>query len=571
MNDSKTSNDSGKSKHRKKVSFSIFETSTFDELAKLRKMREEELDYFVANKKKTNQYLNNISQRAKILSLNNNELLSFENNTNSNDTNSRNIHIKKNINIIPKPIKRDESIPDSSNNIFDKNFKNKIGNFNMNKKTLFSDYEEDIKSNELFPSLPKFNSIEKSDIQFQTKDKDNDNDNENIIKDNNILKSIEINNLNNNIEGSNDDGINKENDINNNIENENNINNQFPINNNIINHDYNNNFQNDNLEHNNINNNNNENDNFNYMNKIIEIEEYNKLNKINNLETNIILLYNILEKIYTTSESFKLYFIKEFFDNMEAFINIKYDLYIDYELSDKNYSKEVEEKSKLIHHKIYFNYFINKIRHNIEKNKLYNDHKIKAKKYQEYLYYKYKVHAFNNLYTFSKKQKEWIKSIQIGFNKRLVWGCVDSLKLYANYKKIKNYLKIRKKKKIFDVLKNNKQLSIQLLKKGKKLNLIYEYRRFFNICRKKILANKGKEINDKLVNEFRTQNLMKNIFGLIRLNCEKRKAKKNIYEKNIINKKINNEFINIKVTRKETVKFNSGSTLMRIQNKINII
>ena len=152
-----------------------------------------------------------------------------------------------------------------------------------------------------------------------------------------------------------------------------------------------------------------------------------------------------------------------------------------------------------------------------------------------------------------------------------MWGCVDSLKLYANYKKIKNYLKIRKKKKIFDVLKNNKQLSIQLLKKGKKLNLIYEYRRFFNICRKKILANKGKEINDKLVNEFRNQNLMKNIFGLIRLNCEKRKAKKNIYEKNIINKKINNEFINIKVTRKETVKFNSGSTLMRIQNKINII
>ena len=57
-------------------------------------MREEELDYFVANKKKTNQYLNNISQRAKILSLNNNELLSFENNTNSNDTNSRNIQIK---------------------------------------------------------------------------------------------------------------------------------------------------------------------------------------------------------------------------------------------------------------------------------------------------------------------------------------------------------------------------------------------------------------------------------------------------------------------------------------------
>ena len=58
---------------------------------------------------------------------------------------------------------------------------------------------------------------------------------------------------------------------------------------------------------------------------------------------------------------------------------------------------------------------------------------------------------------------------------------------------------------------------------------------------KEMLMKKGKEINDKLVNEFRNQNLMKNIFGLIRLNCEKRKAKKNIYEKNIINKKINKE------------------------------
>ena len=68
MNDSKTSNDSGKSKHKKKVSFSFFEISTFDELAKLRKMREEELEDFVSNKKKTNQYLTNLNQRNQILS-----------------------------------------------------------------------------------------------------------------------------------------------------------------------------------------------------------------------------------------------------------------------------------------------------------------------------------------------------------------------------------------------------------------------------------------------------------------------------------------------------------------------
>ena len=120
-------------------------------------------------------------------------------------------------------------------------------------------------------------------------------------------------------------------------------------------------------------------------------------------------------------------------------------------------------------------------------------------------------------------------------------------------------------------MKNNKQLSIKLLKNGKKLNLIFEYRHFFNNCRKKILAKKGVEINDKLVNEFRNQNLMRNIFRLIQLNCEIKKAKKNRYENLIMKNNIKNDYINIKVTRKETVKFNNGSTLMRIQNKINVI
>ena len=85
------------------------------------------------------------------------------------------------------------------------------------------------------------------------------------------------------------------------------------------------------------------------------------------------------------------------------------------------------------------------------------------------------------------------------------------------------------------------------------------------------MAKKGVEINDKLVNEFRNQNLMRNIFRLIQLNCEIKKAKKNRYENLIMKNNIKNDYINIKVTRKETVKFNNGSTLMRIQNKINVI
>ena len=144
-------------------------------------------------------------------------------------------------------------------------------------------------------------------------------------------------------------------------------------------------------------------------------------------------------------------------------------------------------------------------------------------------------------------------------------------KIVTNYRKIKNYLRIRKKKKIFDALKNNKQLSIQLLKNGRKLSLIFEYRHFFNNCRKKILTHKGKEINNKLVNEFRNQNLLRGIFNLIKKNHDMRKEKKNNFNNMILNRNQKaKDFINIKVTRKETVKYNNGSTLMRIQNKINV-
>ena len=537
MNDSKTSNDSGKSKHKKKVSFSIFEISTFDELAKLRKMREAELDYFVINKKKTNQYLNNLNQRNKILSLSNNELLSFDNNTNTNENISHNFHIKKNTSI-PKPIRKEGSGDDSNNYIMNVANKN---NLNANKRTLFSDEEDEMKSNDLFPSIPQFNSIEKNEI----------------INDINILK------LNNNILNNNNSVNNIEEELNN-IKN---LNNKFKENKKIIN----------NIENNIINDNNLINTDINYPNNIennindnnIEVEENN--NDINNAKMNAISFYNILEKIFNISPSFKYYYINEFFKNMRYYIDYKFDLYLDYHSTDPSFAEEVQKKSKIIHQKIYFNYFIDKIKNNIKKNKIYQEHKLKAQKYKEYLNYKYKVHAFNSLYTFGKKQKEWIKSIQIGFKKKLVWDCVDSLKLYANYKKIKNYLRIRKKKKIFDVLRNNKQLSIKLLKNGKKLNLIFVYRHFFNNCRKKILAKKGVEINDKLVNEFRNQNLMRNIFRLIKLNCEIKKAKKNRYENILVKNKIKSDFINIKVTRKETVKFNNGSTLMRIQNKINVI
>ena len=594
MNDSKTSNDSGKSKHKKKVSFSIFEISTFDELAKLRKLREEELDDFVSNKKKTNQYLTNFNQRNKILSMSNNELMSFDNNDkynpNLNNIISRNNNIKSlNYNYIniPRPTKKEESSGNDSYFYNQENFsdalKNKI-HLNKNKKKVVfsSDEEEDIKSNDIFSSPPQLNSAEKNEI---IKDLDNIHSpivnkdlitKENIFSPNSNDYNININNnaqkYNNIVFSENNENLeNNEDEIPNDI-NEQNDNNENL--NELIT------FKNNKNEIDNQNNTNNENKNENNIN---DINEVNNIDKENNnieipeeidskkIEQNITILFNLLERIFQISSMHKIELINEFFDKLYNFIEYQYDKYIDYENNDPYFYREVKNKSRLMHLNIYYNLVINNIKERIRKKKLYEEHKLKAKKFAQYINYKYKIYAFNNLLTFSIKQKEWIKSIQIGLMKRMVWGCLDSMKLYANYRKIKNYLRIRKKKKIFDALKNNKQLSIQLLKNGRKLSLIFEYRHFFNNCRKKILTHKGKEINNKLVNEFRNQNLLRGIFNLIKKNHDMRKEKKNNFNNMILNRNQKaKDFINIKVTRKETVKYNNGSTLMRIQNKINV-
>ena len=122
-----------------------------------------------------------------------------------------------------------------------------------------------------------------------------------------------------------------------------------------------------------------------------------------------------------------------------------------------------------------------------------------ANKFYLYSLYKKKVLAFDALKNYAIKQKLWIESIQAGLKKELIWSCIDSWKLYVNYKKIKRFLKLRKTKVIFDALRDNKQLSINLLKQAKKMSLILEYRHFFNNVRKRILSEKAKEINNKLL------------------------------------------------------------------------
>ena len=294
----------------------------------------------------------------------------------------------------------------------------------------------------------------------------------------------------------------------------------------------------------------------------------NKLNK-NNIEKFVKIISNIL---YIKNNRNKRREIKkEIFNELMQ--------YNDY-LIKNNYldqlDNDIEHKTFLENKKIFFNRKIGyaKIIQKIKKikySKLFNKkNNEEAKKFYLYTLYKKKVLAFDALKNYAIKQKIWIQSIQSGLKKELIWSCIDSWKLYVNYKKIKRFLKLRKTKVIFDALRNNKQLSINLLKQGKKMSLILEYRHFFNNVRKSILAEKAKEINNKLLAEFRKQNLMKNLFNVLKENYKNEKDKEIKYRKMFMTKYEDKNFINIKVFYTETYKINSQFSIKQIQNKIQI-
>ena len=294
----------------------------------------------------------------------------------------------------------------------------------------------------------------------------------------------------------------------------------------------------------------------------------NKLNK-NNIEKFVKIISNIL---YIKNNRNKRREIKkEIFNELMQ--------YNDY-LIKNNYldqlDNDIEHKTFLENKKIFFNRKIGyaKIIQKIKKikySKLFNKkNNEEAKKFYLYTLYKKKVLAFDALKNYAIKQKIWIQSIQSGLKKELIWSCIDSWKLYVNYKKIKRFLKLRKTKVIFDALRNNKQLSINLLKQEKKMSLILEYRHFFNNVRKSILAEKAKEINNKLLAEFRKQNLMKNLFNVLKENYKNEKDKEIKYRKMFMTKYEDKNFINIKVFCTETYKINSQFSIKQIQNKIQI-
>ena len=447
--DSRSYKNSRRKSVNKKVSFSIIEGGiTFDEIAKMRKLKEKELENFISNKKRTNQYISSLKQKN-----------IFPSNINENNNNN-NIKTKE----------------ENKNNIFIDNNNN---NVNMNSSGFSSSINNLINNN----NKKNANFKQQIPIRFFLTDDDDS-------KPSRILMS-----------------------------------------------------QNKYISNNNIN--------------------KNSIEKLIKIISDILYLRNNLNK----SKEIK----KEIFSELKAYHEylIKNN-YLDQEDTD------IEHKTFLENKKIFF------IRKKLYENIIHNIKKIKydkilnqknneeAKKFYLYTLYKKKVLSFDALKNYAVKQKIWIQSIQAGLKKELIWSCIDSWKLYVNYKKIKRFLKLRKTKVIFDALRNNKQLSINLLKQGKKMSLILEYRHFFNNVRKSILNEKAKEINNKLLTEFRKQNLMKNLFNVLKDNYKNEKDKEIKYRKMFMTKYEDKDFINVKIFCTETYKINSQFSIKQIQNKIQI-
>jgi hypothetical protein len=183
----------------------------------------------------------------------------------------------------------------------------------------------------------------------------------------------------------------------------------------------------------------------------------------------------------------------------------------------------------------------------INKKKAENERKlIKCKNYR---YYKIKhtfYHEINNLF---QKRREWIKGIQKEIKKTTIWACIDNWKLYVNYKRIKRFLEMKKKSKIFTALNRNMKIGRNNLKKQEILKKILLLKFGFHKLRIHPYRIKNNKYNDILAIEFYRSSLIKRSFGLI---LEKHNRLRNLKSQKFENfdiKHRNAEYINLKVTK----------------------
>ena len=303
--------------------------------------------------------------------------------------------------------------------------------------------------------------------------------------------------------------------------------------------------------------------------KLREEEEERIKNAI--LKANITTFYSTLNRIFFHSLNRKSYYFNYLIDQIKEIISYQFDYFLDYENNDQEFNNLIQTKTYFFLGKKFLNEFLTPLKKQKEKSLIYEDNIKKADKFCKYRDYKMKAFIYEALFNFARKQKQWIHNTQSELLKGLIWSCIDNMKLYVNYKKIKRYFIQKKQKRIFDAIKRNKLLSLEMARKAKKLSLIFEYKLFFKFTRKKILTKKGFDVNKKIAEEYRKQSQMKNIFKTLQLYYKMKINKKTQNKKLFSVKHENKDFINIRVTQKETVKYNDNSTTKKISNRINVV
>ncbi len=537
-----------KNNKKKRVSFSLFQAETFEEIAKLRKIREASLNNFLESKLKTNQpIIENIQNRSKQTSPNRNYGNSILKNTNQrkndNKENNKLYSIpkpqKKNLeNTVEKKIEKNRKIFEKNENKKERNEINDEEKKNLEEEErkkkeedLQKKIEEEEKKNEKEEEEEEKNEKEEEEEKNEKEEKE-ESDNEetkNLEEEERKKKEEEEEELKKKLEEEEEKRKEEEEKR------------------------------------------------LKLMEEKLkkELEEKLKMEeeeRIKNaiLKANITTFYSTLNRIYH-SQNRKNYYFYFFLNQIKNILSYQFDYYLDYENNDQEYNNFIQSKIRFFLGKKFLNEYLIPLKKEKEKRIIYNENIKKSNKFIQYRNYKMKAFIYEALFNFAKKQKQWIKNTQSELLKGLIWSCIDNMKLYVNYKKIKRYFIQKKQKRIFDAIKNNKQLSLEMAKKAKKLSLIFEYKLFFKFTRKRILSKKGEDVNKKICEEFRKQCQMKNIFKTLQLYYKMKLNKKTKTKKLFNVKHENKDFINIRVSQKETVKYNDNSTTKKISNRINVV
>ena len=547
-----------KNNKKKRVSFSLFQAETFEEIANLRKIREASLNNFLESKLKTNQpIIQNIQNRSKQTSPNRNYGNSILKNTNQrkNDNKENNNKLYS----IPKPQKKNlentvEKKIEKNRKIFEKNENKKERNENDNEEKKILEEEERKKKEEdlqkkIEEEEEEKNEKEEEEEEKNEKEEKEESDNEetkNLEEEERKKKEEEEEELKKKLEEE-ERKKKEEEELKKKLEEEEKIRKEE------------------------------EEKRLKLMEEKLkkELEEKLKIEeeeRIKNaiLKANITTFYSTLNRIYH-SQNRKNYYFYFFLNQIKNILSYQFDYYLDYENNDQEYNNFIQSKIRFFLGKKFLNEYLITLKKEKEKKIIYNEYIKKANKFIQYRNYKMKAFIYEALFNFAKKQKQWIKNTQSELLKGLIWSCIDNMKLYVNYKKIKRYFIQKKQKRIFDAIKNNKQLSLEMAKKAKKLSLIFEYKLFFKFTRKRILSKKGEDVNKKICEEFRKQSQMKNIFKTLQLYYKMKLNKKTKTKKLFNFKHENKDFINIRVSQKETVKYNDNSTTKKISNRINVV